>query len=547
MDRPSSSTTVKTETKMPIVVTSMKSGYVGQPVGVTHHFTAAGMEVQGLSISIDEAASVSTDMVVSVEEQAELEDTDIKDVKHVPDRKKKSRVYSQKFRKSWKELPEFEGWLSEGNAHDKAYCVACNKELVAGKSELLKHAGSKRHKRRYSDMQSNISDPIELSNTIDEPGLSHTLRIIDLRSDTVTRPSKAMKDVMYDALVGDDVFQEDPTVTALERKVAALLEKEAALYVPSGTMANLICVLAHCWDRGSEVIVGDESHLHQWAQGGIAQVGGVHHRTIKNLPDGTFSLSELRTLIRDNNPYFPVTTLVCIENTHNMKGGKALPLEWLDELGEMCHELNLPLHVDGARLMNASVALGMNPSRLVASCDSVALCLNKGLGAPMGSLVVGTKDFIARALRIRKVLGGGLHQCGMMAAAGIFALDHVVPRLAWDHSHARAIAQSVSEEHSSAVTVELKGVQTNVVLLQCDNIRVNAKKLCQRLEVVPEREYEDLGEKIAVLMMPISDSVVRFMTHCDIKKEDVKAVCKKLKYVIQEYDNMMYLEYKINV
>ncbi|XP_068239421.1 uncharacterized protein [Palaemon carinicauda] len=547
MDLPSSSRSVKGGKKMPVLVTSMKSGYEGQPVGVTHHFTAPGMEVQGLSISIDEGASVSTDMVVSVQEQSEVEDSDVKDVKLIADRKKKSRVYLQRFRKSWKELPEFEGWLSEGNASDKAFCIACNKELVAGKSELLKHANCKRHKRRYSDMQPNISVPIEISNAIAEPELSHTQRIIDLRSDTGTRPSKAMKDFMYDAVVGDDAFQEDPTVTALERKVAALLEKEAALYVPSGTMANLICVLAHCWGRGSEVIVGDESHLHQWAQGGIAQVGGVHHRTVKNLPDGTFSLSELRTLTRDNSPFYPVTTLVCIENTHNLKGGKALPLEWLDELGEMCHDLNLPLHMDGARLMNASVALGTNPSRLVSSCDSVTLCLNKGLGAPMGSLVVGTKDFIARALSIRKVLGGSLHQVGMMAAAGIFALDHVVPRLTWDHSHARAIAQSVSEVHSSAVTVELKGVQTNVVLLQCDNIRVNAKKLCQRLESVPDREYEDLGEKIAVLMMPISDSVVRCMTYCDINKDDVIAVSKKLKYVIQEYDNMMYLEYKINV
>nr|XP_045601274.1 probable low-specificity L-threonine aldolase 2 isoform X3 [Procambarus clarkii] len=512
------------------------------------------IETQGLSMTgLEEAADVPTEMTVSVEEQdPNAGSLEVMELKHSIEKKKKRiRIYSQKFRKEWMQMRDFHGWLSEGSGPDRAYCTACNKELLAGKSELLKHANGKKHKKRLAEGHMNMTVPADLSSVLDETGMPHVLRIVDLRSDTVTQPSREMKEAMFDAPVGDDVFSEDPTVKALEEKVARMLEKEAALFVPSGTMANLICVLTHCWGRGSEIIVGDQSHLHLWAQGGIAQVGSVHHRTVKNLPDGTFSLQELRSLVRGDDPHWPVTTLVCIENTHNMMGGKALPLQWMDDLGALCNELNLPLHMDGARLINASVVHGTSPARLVQLCDSVSLCLNKGLGAPMGSLVVGTKEFITRALRVRKVLGGGLHQAGMFAAAGLYALDHIAPKLSQDHSNARAIAQSVSEVHSSAVTVDLKGVQTNVVLLHCDNIRVNAKKLCQRLASVSiqvtDAESEELGEQIVVMMLPITETTVRLMLHCDVKNDDIKAVIKKLKYIIQEYDNMMYLEYKISV
>ncbi|XP_045601273.1 uncharacterized protein [Procambarus clarkii] len=531
------------------VVASMKAEYIEHSIEVTH-FAASDIETQGLSMTgLEEAADVPTEMTVSVEEQdPNAGSLEVMELKHSIEKKKKRiRIYSQKFRKEWMQMRDFHGWLSEGSGPDRAYCTACNKELLAGKSELLKHANGKKHKKRLAEGHMNMTVPADLSSVLDETGMPHVLRIVDLRSDTVTQPSREMKEAMFDAPVGDDVFSEDPTVKALEEKVARMLEKEAALFVPSGTMANLICVLTHCWGRGSEIIVGDQSHLHLWAQGGIAQVGSVHHRTVKNLPDGTFSLQELRSLVRGDDPHWPVTTLVCIENTHNMMGGKALPLQWMDDLGALCNELNLPLHMDGARLINASVVHGTSPARLVQLCDSVSLCLNKGLGAPMGSLVVGTKEFITRALRVRKVLGGGLHQAGMFAAAGLYALDHIAPKLSQDHSNARAIAQSVSEVHSSAVTVDLKGVQTNVVLLHCDNIRVNAKKLCQRLASVTDAESEELGEQIVVMMLPITETTVRLMLHCDVKNDDIKAVIKKLKYIIQEYDNMMYLEYKISV
>ncbi|XP_071530504.1 uncharacterized protein [Panulirus ornatus] len=533
--------------KKEVVVASMKAEYIGHSIEVAH-FAASDMEPQGLSMPSLEEAEVPTEMTVSVNEQTpDPGSIEVTELKHTPEKKRRVRVYSQKFRKEWLHLREFQDWLSEGSAADRAYCTTCNKELLAGKSELLKHAMGKKHKKRVAEGRTNMPVPPDLSSVLDETGMPHVLRIVDLRSDTVTQPSREMKEAMFNAPVGDDVFSEDHTVRALEEKVARMLEKEAALFVPSGTMANLICVLTHCWGRGSEVIVGDQSHLHLWAQGGIAQVGSIHHRTIKNLPDGTFSLQDLRSLVRGEDPHWPVTTLVCVENTHNMMGGKAIPLQWMDDLGALCIELNLPLHMDGARLINASVALGTSPARLVQSCNSISLCINKGLGAPMGSLVVGTKEFIARALRVRKVLGGGLHQAGIIAAAGIYALDHIAPRLSWDHTNARAIAQSVSEEHSSAITVDLKGVQTNVVLLHCDNIRVNAKKLCHRLSSVTDSETEELGEQIVVMVLPVTETAVRLMLHCDIKKDDVKAVIKKLRYVIQEYDNMMYLEYKISV
>ncbi|KAG0729922.1 putative low-specificity L-threonine aldolase 1 [Chionoecetes opilio] len=469
-------------------------------------------------------------------------------------------THGDRFRSAWLKHPVFKDWLSRcKDSDDKAYCTVCNKELCAGKSELMRHQKGKKHQksmeksgfgtgtvfRSRCDINIKSSDHSDLSTVLDEHGISHVLHIVDLRSDTVTQPCREMKSAMVSAALGDDAFTEDPTVKTLEVKVATLLEKEAALFVPSGTMANLVCVMAHCWHRGSEVIVGDKSHINISAKGGMAQIGGIHHHTIKNKPDGTFSLDEVQSIVRNNNDNWSSQFLVCVENTHNMVGGKALPIHWMDELGSVCSQLDVLVHCDGARLMNAAVALGTNPARLVQSCDSVSLCLNKGLGTPMGSVIAGGKDFISRATKIRKILGGGLHQAGFVAAAGMWALDHQVPKLSADHAHARAIAQCVHEEHSSAITVDLKSVQTNIALLHCDNIRVDAKKLCQRLASVTDTESDELEEQVVVMMMPVTDTSVRFMTHCDVRKDDVKAVIKKLRYVIQEYDNMMYLEYKV--
>lgn len=361
--------------------------------------------------------------------------------------------------------------------------------------------------------------------------------VVDMRSDTITLPSKGMKEAMMSAPLGDDVFVEDPTVLALQDKVAKLLGKEDALFVPTGTMGNLICVMNHCRSRGSEVLLGHLSHIHIYEQGGISQLGGVHPRTLRNLPDGTFSLDELKKFVRKDDVHLPVTELVCIENTHNVAGGRALPLQWLDELGATCKSLGLPLHMDGARLMNAAAALQVPPSRVVEHCDSVCLCLSKGLGAPVGSVIAGRKDFIVKARRLRKVLGGGMRQVGVIAAAGIYALDHVAPTLQRDHAHARAIAQAVADTGSKSIFVDLEGVQTNILLIECNPEVLSPAQLATRMSQVTEEEASAIGQRIVARMFQMTDTAVRLVIHCDVRDEDIPLVITKLKYVIREFDN----------
>jgi threonine aldolase len=271
-----------------------------------------------------------------------------------------------------------------------------------------------------------------------------TTHTIDLRSDTVTKPTPAMLEAMATAPVGDDVYGEDPTVTRLEAIVAELAGKEAAVFVPSGTMGNLIAVLSHC-GRGDEMILGDQSHIHFYEQGGTAALGGVHPRTLRNRADGTLDLREVEAAIRGDNEHFPVTRLVCLETTQNRCGGVVLPLDYMDAAGELAHRHGLPLHVDGARLWNAAVQLGVSPARLLQGADSASLCLSKGLAAPVGSVVVGSAAFIRKVRRNRKVVGGGMRQAGVIAAAGIVAVTAMVERLADDHENARALARGLAE------------------------------------------------------------------------------------------------------
>ncbi|XP_042239411.1 probable low-specificity L-threonine aldolase 2 [Homarus americanus] len=360
--------------------------------------------------------------------------------------------------------------------------------------------------------------------------------MVNLSSDTVTEPSKAMKEAMMSAPLGDDVFGEDPTVNALQEKVAELLGKEAALFVPTGTMGNLICVLNHCRTRGSEVLVGDLSHIHIWEQGGVSQLGGVHPRTLRNLPDGTFSLTELRQLVRGVDDHWPTTALVCVENTQNMVGGRVLPLAWLDELGVLCRELELPLHMDGARLFNAAAALGVPPSRIVKDCASVSICLSKGLGAPVGSVIVGSKDFIKNARRLRKALGGGMRQVGVLAAAGIYALDHVGPTLTRDHAYIQEVARAVVECKSEIIKCDPASAHTNILLLECDPEALPPSHLCERMDQVTDEEVAAIGERVVARILPITDTAVRMVVHCDITHEDIQSVINKLKYVIKEFD-----------
>ena len=302
---------------------------------------------------------------------------------------------------------------------------------------------------------------------------------IDLRSDTVTKPTDAMREAMARAEVGDDVYGEDPTVNRMEALVAEMLGKEAAVYVPSGTMGNLISVLSHC-NRGDEMILGDQNHIFLYEQGGAAAVGGVQPRTVRNRPDGTQDLDEMAAAIRGDNEHYPITALIAVENTHNRCGGRALPVDYMDAVGALAHDHGLKLHVGGARLWNAAVALDVPPARLVQAANSVSVCLSKGLGAPVGSVVAGDASFIRRARRMRKQVGGGMRQAGVLAAAGIVALTTMVDRLAEDHAHARQLAHGLA--HLDGVDLSPDAVETDIVYFDVTHPDMTAAELVGALK-----------------------------------------------------------------
>jgi threonine aldolase len=271
------------------------------------------------------------------------------------------------------------------------------------------------------------------------------MRIIDLRSDTVTHPTDAMRQAMFEAAVGDDVFGEDPTVNRLEVMSAQKMGKEAALFTASGTMSNLIAVLTHT-QHGNEIILGSESHIFWYEVGGAAALGGVVMRTVPNDNDGQLALGDIEKTIRDKtNIHYPETTLLCLENTQNRCGGAVLTPEYMDSAVQLAHRHGLRVHLDGARIFNAAVALGIPAVELTRGVDSVGFCLSKGLSAPIGSVLCGSKEFIERARKRRKMLGGGMRQVGVIAAAGIVALETMIDRLAEDHANARKLAEGLMQ------------------------------------------------------------------------------------------------------
>ena len=301
---------------------------------------------------------------------------------------------------------------------------------------------------------------------------------IDLRSDTITRPTPAMCMAMANAEVGDDVFGEDPTVIRLEEMAAELMGKPAALFVASGTMGNLVSQLAHC-RRGDEVLLGDQSHVFFYEQGGSAAVGGLHPRTLPNALDGTIDLEMLESAIRPDDVHFPRTGLILLENTHNRCGGRVLPAAYVQAVGALARKNGLKLHIDGARIFNAAVASDRPPAELVAPADSVTFCLSKALGAPVGSVVCGDAAFIAEARRMRKLLGGGMRQAGVLAAAGIVALKEMAPRLAEDHENARRLAQGLTA--IAGLVVDMTTVETNLVYIKVAHAKWSAPQLVERL------------------------------------------------------------------
>ena len=336
------------------------------------------------------------------------------------------------------------------------------------------------------------------------------MNLIDLRSDTVTQPTPAMRQAMFRAEVGDDVYGDDPTVNGLQALAAERMGKEAGLFVPSGTMGNLAAILAHC-GRGDEAIVGDKAHTFLYEAGGISAMGGIHSYQVRNQPDGTLDLDEIRLAIRDDDAHCPVTRLVALENTHNRCGGVALTAEYTRQVGALAHEFGLVLHLDGARIFNAAAALGVSTAELAAPADSVTFCLSKGLCAPVGSVLCGSREFIRRAHRVRKQLGGGMRQAGILAAAGIVALETMTERLAEDHQRARALAQGLAAIPGMALDPGTP--YTNMVFCSLrDEVPLEAPEFAARLK---ERN---------VLVGIVGPRRFRLVTHYWIDDDAVKQV-----------------------
>jgi threonine aldolase len=303
--------------------------------------------------------------------------------------------------------------------------------------------------------------------------------VVDLRSDTVTRPTPAMREAMAQAVVGDDVMGEDPTVNRLEEMSAERLGKEAGLFVPSGTMGNLAAVLAHC-NRGDEVIMGDQAHTFLKEAGGVAALGGVHTYTLRNHADGTIDLDDLRSAIREDDVHHPVTRLVVLENTHNRCGGVVLDAAYTQKVGEIAHEHGLQLHLDGARIFNAAAACAVPAAELAAPFDTLTFCLSKGLCAPVGSVLCGSVNFIAKARRIRKQLGGGMRQAGILAAAGIVALEQMVERLGEDHGRARRLAEGLAQVNG--IKPDTLNPPTNMVYASlADGVDLSSNEVAKRM------------------------------------------------------------------
>ena len=343
------------------------------------------------------------------------------------------------------------------------------------------------------------------------------MRIIDLRSDTVTRPTPAMRAAMAAAEVGDDVLGDDPTVQRLEALAAARLGKEAALFVASGHMGNLVALLTH-GGRGDEIIVGDQAHIFYYEQGSAAVVGGLHPRTAPNQPDGTLDLNHIEAAIRGDDVHFPRTRLICLENTHNRCGGTVLDAAYLQAVGALARRYSLKLHVDGARLFNAAVALGVDVKALAADADSVSFCLSKGLAAPIGSLLCGSRPFIQQARRNRKLLGGGMRQVGVIAAAGIIALEQMVERLAEDHDHAQRLAVGLSE--IPGLQADPARTRTNIVMFELLRPDLTPAQLAAALDAVGVRLFPAGGRRL------------RAVTHYEISANDIDEALQRIARVM---------------
>ncbi len=341
---------------------------------------------------------------------------------------------------------------------------------------------------------------------------------IDLRSDTITRPTPAMRQAMADAEVGDDVFKEDPTVNRLEEMAAQCMGKPAALLVASGTMGNLVSQLSHC-GRGDETILGDQSHVFFYEQGGASALGGIHPRTLPNDPNGIIPIQAIEAAIRPDDVHFPRSRLIILENTHNRCCGTPLTPAYTAEVGQLARRYGLKLHIDGARIFNAAAALGVDVAELAASADSVTFCLSKGLAAPIGSVVCGDADFIAQARRVRKSVGGGMRQAGVIAAAGIVALRDMVGRLVEDHANARTLAEGLAG--IPGLLIDPETITTNIVYFRVTRAGLDAPALVAKLG----------GQGVRVL--PTAADQIRAVLNYHVTSTDVQQALAIFNRVMQ--------------
>jgi threonine aldolase len=338
---------------------------------------------------------------------------------------------------------------------------------------------------------------------------------IDLRSDTITQPTPAMRAAMADAEVGDDVFGDDPTVKRLEACVAEMLGKEAALFAPSGTMANQLAVRAHT-ESGDEILIDANAHIYYYEAGGPAALSGVSCRCLNGVR-GIFTAADVEAALRPSDQHFPPTKLICLENTHNRGGGTIWPLERIREVADIARRQGLRMHLDGARLWNASVATGIAERDYAAHFDSVSVCFSKGLGAPIGSVLCGSRDFIQRARRFRKMFGGGMRQVGILAAGALYALEHQRSRLADDHANARALAQGLAR--LPGIELDPATVQTNIVFFNVK--KVQAKELVQRLD------------QAGVRMLALGPTSIRAVTNLMVTAEEIPRAVEIVGRVMQ--------------
>ncbi len=305
------------------------------------------------------------------------------------------------------------------------------------------------------------------------------MQIVDLRSDTMTQPTEVMREAMARAEVGDDVFDEDPTIHRLQDMAAEKLGKEAALFLASGTMGNLVSLLTHC-GRGDEILLGDRSHIFLNEVGGLSALGGIHPHTVANQDDGTLALEALENAIRHSDLHYPPTRLICLENTQNYCFGSPLTPQYMDSVAELARKYGLMVHLDGARIFNASTALSIDVRELTRQADSVMFSLSKGLSAPVGSVLCATRDWVAKARKWRKMLGGGMRQAGHLAAAGIVALETGVDRLAEDHQNARTLAQGL--KRLPGIEIEPEKNPTNILFFKLDHPQVTPREFLEQMD-----------------------------------------------------------------